>query len=102
MALSNVNVLSKIGNTEPYMVVFTVDGDSAYVAGGTADFAAFVQANCEGLTPVSVSGGSLNGAYTVAYDADNDKLMVFDPSSAAEAADGDLSGTSFQLTAWCK
>lgn len=102
MALSSFVKLTQIGNTEPYMVVFTVDGDDAYATGGTADFAEFVQSNCNGLTPVSASGGSLDGAYTVAYDLDNDKLMVFDPSSAAEAGAGDLSGTSFQITAWCK
>lgn len=102
MALSSFVKLDQIGNTEPYMVVFTVDGDSAYVAGGTAAFAAFVQNNCDGLTPITASGFALDGSLTAEYDLDNDKLLVFDPATGAQPADGDLSATSFQFTAWCK
>lgn len=102
MAFTNFSKKNKIGNTEPYMATFTVSGDNAYATGGTAGFAAYVQANLEGLTPVSGSGFATDGSYTCEYNVATNKLMVFDPSSAAEASAGDLSAKTFQVTIWCK
>ena len=102
MALSNYDELASTGHSDPYVVTFTVSGDATYPAGGTPAFAAFMQIKSSGRTPISCTGGTLDGSYTAMYDVDNDKLLVFDPSSAAEVSPADLSGSTFQLTAWCK
>ena len=115
MALGTPTLKSQAHKSFSRVVFFdriTLAGDSAYTAGGSAGFAAYFQGlvsteteNAQvgsvnyqpfaGRTPLEVLG--FGGVYRAQYDATNDKLQVFNTSTGAEAGNGDLSGTTFDL-----
>jgi len=88
----------------PFIDVFTIVGDGDYRTGGTAGFAALLQAKTkDGRVPYAVLPLALNGGYEVIYDKVNDKLLVVVKSSGVEVADhSNLSGTTFSLLIFSK
>lgn len=82
--------------------VMTFTGDTAYAAGGTEEFSAFLKtALGREIEILAVLGYSIQGTtqpHTVHYDRENDKLQVFLADTAAEAGAGDLSAATFHVT----
>lgn len=77
-------------------------GDGSYPTGGTAGFAAKLQALAkDGRAPIAVIGQDCGG-YVPVYDEANDKLKVYKSAGSAialaEVANAaDLSGTTFNV-----
>jgi len=117
MALGTITIQAvretKAGGQE---ILLSCPGDGAYVAGGTADFNATLQAavkayndakadanvrghesvECMYVVPVRA------GVYVPSYDFANDKLFVYDNSTDAESVVANMSGTTFEFVAVCK
>jgi hypothetical protein len=109
MSLANGHVAA-LGGEKPsapdFAVAMDFDGDSAYLAGGTAAFQAFVRATAargalEVLTVIDGGCGAAN-IYVPIYDKAADKLMVMDRTSGLEVVNGDYSGSKFHIVALCK
>lgn len=96
--------------SQVFMAVISIAGDSAYAAGGTANFSAYVAKELAEATPSKKLGSiEVISAYGFVagklafFDAAADKLMVFDlGSSGAEQADGNISASVFKVTVFFK
>lgn len=119
MALTNIVVGARSDRDKVIAINLQFNADNAYVAGGTPDFtdilraavaavaAAATDANVRGaetLEILNVIPGYCGVRYQPAYDKANDKLVMIDTNAAPhiDAAPGDLSGTTVQLTCVCK
>lgn len=77
-------------------------GDTAYVAGGTANFTAYMRTLLgRDVTVLDVRPLGLNGGHEAIFDAANDKLLMVVKATGVEAAPGDLSGITFRLAVYC-
>ena len=103
MALSNVTLRGREagkGIEKPVRhFPLTFLGDAAYVAGGSAGFKDWferqIAEKVDNLVDV-ISGPC--GNYICQYDRVNDKLQVRLISTGAEAANGSLAATTFNIT----
>lgn len=116
MPLGTATIKARGDRVDHKVIRLSFLGDDGYPAGGTPNFNAYVRAaikaaadaasdkNVRGLEQVSVievvSGNC--GAYQASYDIDDDKLYVQNMSDGAEATPGDLSSTTFNVTAITK
>jgi hypothetical protein len=116
MALGTITIASRVQAGDLKVLRLSFAGDSTYLAGGTADFTALVEAALdtaaaaavdanvrghEDLTILDVLGG-VGGDCVLRYDLTNDKLLVIDGDPMTEIAPGDLSGTTFVCTVLAK
>jgi len=97
-------------------ILMSCAGDSAYPAGGTHDFNAFVRAaikakhlaatdkNVRGEEDVAVQHviPVRAGVYVPSYDITNDKLFVYDNTTNVESVVADMHATTFEFVAVCK
>ncbi len=80
------------------MNLITFLGDSAYAAGGTADFQAFVQAAVgRGNLEVMAVIAQDCGLHSPVYDKANDKLKVLLGSTGVEVGNGDNSAITYNV-----
>ena len=115
MALGTATIVDRHERGDLKFIKLSFAGDDSYPSGGTPDFnqyirdaiaaaaAAAVDKNVrdeEGVSCIEVIAGNC-GAYVPSYDSDNDKLYVRDIADGAQSS-GDLSTTTFEITAVCK
>ncbi len=102
MALGTITLVKDAGgmpSAPSFADALSFAGDGAYPTGGTAGFAALVQAKSgDTRQPYAVIPVGLNGGYNAIYDLANDKLLVEVKSSGVEVANAvDLSATTFKV-----